>query len=380
MVHEPLHIAQRLEHSALSSELRSHRFPSVDVLIDSTLPFSTPAAFYSTLLEVWRDTFRLEWVGVAWIAPVIRYGHLATFRDGNLHIETFREALTHGNLEQCLHLALPDCSLQIASMDGKPQAIWVTESDFDWSIVPAAWESTSLRLLLTAIEWESQQTASRLEAMAEFAAGAGHEINNPLATIAGRATQLLEGEVSHERRKVLAQIGAQTYRIRDMITDTMTFARPPEPKFESLNLAEQIEETFQRFQEQFRARSLSLFGNRDPAVDFSADSTQVKIVISELLRNALELVPDGGTITIDALQTEVGDRHWAHLIVADDGPPLTEDECEHCFNPFYSGRQAGRGLGFGLSKCWRIVEQHGGQIDMIRCDGRNEVHVRFPIC
>lgn len=380
MVHEPLHIAQRLEHSALSSELRSHRFPSVDVLIDSTLPFSTPAAFFSTLLEVWRNTFRLEWVGVAWIAPVIRYGHLATFRDGNLHIETFREALTHGNLEQCLYLALPDCSLQIASMDGKPQSIWVTESDFDWSIVPAAWESTSLRLLLTAIEWEAQQTASRLEAMAEFAAGAGHEINNPLATIAGRATQLLEGEVSHERRKVLAQIGAQTYRIRDMITDTMTFARPPEPKFESLNLAEQIEETFQRFQEQFRARSLSLFGNRDPAVEFSADSTQVKIVISELLRNALELVPDGGTITIDALQTEVGDRHWAHLIVADDGPPLTEDECEHCFNPFYSGRQAGRGLGFGLSKCWRIVEQHGGQIDMIRCDGRNEVHVRFPIC
>lgn len=380
MVHESLNFAQPLEPSALSSEPRSRRFPSVDVLIDSTLPFSTPSKLIQSLIEVWCDTFQLDWMGVAWIAPVIRYGQLTTLSDETLQTEVFREAITYEQLEFCLQQHLPDSSMQIARFNESPQAIWVTEPDFDWSIVPAVWESTSLRLLQTAIQWESQQTASRLEAMAEFAAGAGHEINNPLATIAGRATQLLDGETNEDRRKVLMQIGAQTYRIRDMITDTMTFARPPEPKFEKLNLAKQIEQVFARFHEPFQERSLSLFGNRESEVHVLGDVTQVNIVISELIRNALELVSDGGTISMDALHARTEDKTWAHLIVADDGPPLSDDEREHCFNPFYSGRQAGRGLGFGLSKCWRIIDQHNGQIEMIRCDERNEVHVRFPIC
>src|SRR6516164_1824452 len=69
----------------------------------------------------------------------------------------------------------------------------------------------------------------KLRALAEFAAGAGHEINNPVATIVGHAQQLMAGESDPDRRHALATIGAQAYRIRDMIGDVMLFARPPEP-------------------------------------------------------------------------------------------------------------------------------------------------------
>ena len=54
----------------------------------------------------------------------------------------------------------------------------------------------------------------------------------------------------------------------------------------------------------------------------------------------------------------------ARLIVQDDGPGLTPAEAEHLFDPFFSGRQAGRGLGFGLARCWQILRQHGGWIDV----------------
>lgn len=67
---------------------------------------------------------------------------------------------------------------------------------------------------------------SKLEALGEFAAGAGHEINNPVATIAGRAQLLLASEVDSERRHALEIIGGQALRIRDMIGDVMLFARP----------------------------------------------------------------------------------------------------------------------------------------------------------
>ncbi|PWG73888.1 hypothetical protein DF186_20725, partial [Enterococcus hirae] len=77
----------------------------------------------------------------------------------------------------------------------------------------------------------------KLEAMAEFAAGAGHEINNPVATIVGRVQMLLKTEMDPERRQSLATIGGQAYRVRDMIGDAMLFARPPAPRPEVLPLA-----------------------------------------------------------------------------------------------------------------------------------------------
>src|SRR5579864_8603640 len=87
----------------------------------------------------------------------------------------------------------------------------------------------------------------KLRALAEFAAGAGHEINNPVATIVGYAQQLLAGERDPDRRHALATIGAQAYRIRDMIGDCMLFARPPEPRPEPLDLSTIVREAAEKF-------------------------------------------------------------------------------------------------------------------------------------
>jgi signal transduction histidine kinase len=206
---------------------------------------------------------------------------------------------------------------------------------------------------------------AKLAALAEFAAGAGHEINNPLATIVGRAQALLKHESDPGRRQSLATIAAQAFRIRDMIGDLMVFARPPVPVPQKLVLNEALGAIVERFREEALERACALTFQADATVFATADPTQLKIVLSELVRNALDAVGDsGGEIQTSIATTTIDARHWAVTVVADNGRGLSPVDRAHLFDPFYSGRSAGRGLGFGLCKCWRIVANHGGWIDV----------------
>ncbi|HVJ69107.1 MAG TPA: HAMP domain-containing sensor histidine kinase [Caulifigura sp.] len=212
---------------------------------------------------------------------------------------------------------------------------------------------------------------AKLAALAEFAAGAGHEINNPLATILGRTELLLRrverlapsGEAAEAARD-LNIIAGQVQRIRDMIGDLMLFARPPAPKLEDVSLSEIARGVLESFASRAAAEGIELRGQFDEGVVVRADRVQLAVVVSELLRNAFQATPRGGsiraTITIaDDLQ------RIARLAVEDDGAGLSDSDMAHLFDPFYSGRPAGRGLGFGLCKCWRIMQTHGGMIAIV---------------
>jgi len=209
-----------------------------------------------------------------------------------------------------------------------------------------------------------QPDDAKLRALAEFAAGAGHEINNPVATIVGYVQQLLAGETDPDRRHALSTIGAQAYRIRDMIGDVMLFARPPQPRPEELDLAFVLRETVSKFADEAQAVVVDIQIQAEVLIPILADPVQLRVVISGLLRNSFEALGQWGKVAITASTIEEPGRSTALFSVADDGPGLTAVEKEHLFDPFYSGRQAGRGLGFGLSKVWRIVTLHGGRIEV----------------
>jgi signal transduction histidine kinase len=220
---------------------------------------------------------------------------------------------------------------------------------------------------------------AKAEALAEFAAGAGHEINNPLATISGRVQILLRDETDANRRADLATIGAQALRVRDMIGDLMLYGRPPAPHPERLLLNDLAKSVIDRFAETASSQSCRIQLAAAGPVFVTADSTQLRIVLSELLRNSLEAVAatsgvirrdspaaaeSRGEIVVRLERTTSAENPAAILSVADNGPGLTEKDRAHLFDPFYSGRSAGRGLGFGLCKCRRIVSGHGGTIEV----------------
>lgn len=203
--------------------------------------------------------------------------------------------------------------------------------------------------------------SDRMEALAEFAAGAGHEVNNPLATILGRVQLLQQNETDTARLQALATIGAQTLRIRDMISDVMLFARPNLPKVESVNAGATLRRSSNSVAENKRsAASVTL--EIDDRIELKAEPQQLAIVFDELLRNCYEAVDeDSGEIHVSVSRQ---DDEVALIAMIDNGRGFSETEQKHLFDPFFSGRQAGRGLGFGLCKCWRIIDSHGGRIEV----------------
>jgi signal transduction histidine kinase len=219
------------------------------------------------------------------------------------------------------------------------------------------------------LEDRSALESAKIEALAEFAAGAGHEINNPLATIAGRVQMLLGSEPDSNRRQELTTIGAQALRVRDMIGDLMLFARPPAPAPQRLLLNEIAQAVIDRFADTARSRSCSLELGATCPIFATADPTQLRIVLSEFIRNCLNAFDSVGSrvrgeIIIRLDRTGLPAKSAAVVSITDNGPGLSECDREHLFDPFYSGREAGRGLGFGLCKCWRIVSGHGGWIEV----------------
>ena len=213
------------------------------------------------------------------------------------------------------------------------------------------------------LELRFQETLQRekLAAMAEFAAGAGHEINNPLAIIGGRAQLLLKEETDPERRRELAMMYAQVRRAHEMIADMRLFARPPEPEPETIELVGMIDSLIAELTPQVneRATSLSRSGEAGP-LEIEADPVQLQVALRAMCKNSLEAIGHGGQIEI-SVGVQGGS---AEIRVSDDGPGMTAEHLRHLFDPFYSARQAGRGLGLGLSKCWRIVTNHGGRIEV----------------
>lgn len=229
----------------------------------------------------------------------------------------------------------------------------------------------------------AQLEVEKLAALAEFAAGAGHEINNPLAVISGRAQLLLAGERDPERRRELAVIHRQALRIHEMISDLMQFARPAMPEFAEVNVAGLVAGVIKQLSADANEAGVRIsVAPIDDSLTIRGDSAQIAVALAAVIVNALQAcgdygqssamptpavdlpLPTGGEVHISAVKGRNTDDASAtvEISVRDDGPGFDATAERHLFDPFFSGRSAGRGLGMGLAKCWRIVTLHGGAI------------------
>ena len=193
--------------------------------------------------------------------------------------------------------------------------------------------------------------AGKLEALAEFAAGAGHEINNPLAVISGQAQYLLATEQEPARRKALQTIISQSQRIHQTLTQLMQFARPPVPHKQRVDLGGLLQEVIASLQQLADDRQVQLLCMEPKdALTLHVDPGQIRTVLTALLRNAIEAAPPAGwaRLQVDA-KVGVG----LTVVIEDNGPGLSAGEREHMLDPFYSGRKAGRGRGLGLPTAWQ---------------------------
>jgi signal transduction histidine kinase len=226
------------------------------------------------------------------------------------------------------------------------------------------------------LEDEFQQTLQRekLLALKELAYGASHEINNPLANISSRAQLLLRDETDPERRRTLATINSQAFRAHEMIADMMLFAKPPALQCQTIALGEFLDQLLNQLAAELAdsvilERHLALGDCRS-----SCDPVQLAVAVRAIWSNALEAMGHAGKLRVVARRVVAADGSpWARLETADSGPGIAPEVRRHLFDPFFSGREAGRGLGFGLSKAWRIVDLHGGRITVDSEPGQGAV-------
>jgi len=216
------------------------------------------------------------------------------------------------------------------------------------------------------LPWNAELERVKLDALAEFAAGAGHEINNPLAIISGHAQLLLQEISDPDQRRHLTTILAQTRRAYEMIADIRLFARPPLPQWERVVWPDFFAGILRRIRNDYPRLQLCPEENEKVSpVEFLSDTAQLTTIILALVRNASEAVWEGtGHLYLNGTPGRNQQGMTLELVVEDDGPGIPPAIQEQMFSPYFSGRQAGRGLGFGLPKVWRFVKNLGGTIKL----------------
>lgn len=205
--------------------------------------------------------------------------------------------------------------------------------------------------------------AETLAAVGEMAAGAAHEINNPLTVISGRAQLLAGRKGDPDAAKTADLISRKAEEISRIASDLMDFARPPAPEPTVVDL----EGLLAGVKAQVEAWPLSK--KPAPAVDIRIerdcprvriDAGQIEGVLLELVRNAAEAADGQVHVLLDAGSAGAPDRLL--LLVVDDGAGMDEATLAAAFTPFFSHRPAGRGRGMGLARAKRTVQANGGSI------------------
>jgi signal transduction histidine kinase len=201
--------------------------------------------------------------------------------------------------------------------------------------------------------------SAKLDALAEFAAGAGHELNNPLAVIVGRAQLLLVHETDPKAVRSLRAILTQAQRAHRILRDLMYVARPPEPRPRFCQPDEIVRASVRDARPDAEDREIRIAADSlDHGLRVWADPDGLRHLADVLLRNALEATSKGGQVRFSTAGS-ASDLRWA---VQDTGRGITPAEGGHLFDPFFCGRQAGRGLGMGLPRAARFLNQTGGEV------------------
>ena len=218
----------------------------------------------------------------------------------------------------------------------------------------------AIRLRASNSQEKSNQEASDRERIYQFAYGLSHELNNPLANISTRAGVLLQNTREPDNRVLLQSIIDSAMRGSEMLGDLMLLARPPELQLEEIAPLGLLS--------QFLSDALPWASNYGVRLhgDFQCESSvqlspeHFRETLWALVRNAMEASKPGNQIELKAFET----AGWFNVLVRDEGAGLSKHALQHAFDPYFSGREAGRGLGMGLAKADRLIRLHSGRLSL----------------
>ncbi len=204
---------------------------------------------------------------------------------------------------------------------------------------------------------EALMQSEKLASMGQLAAGIAHEVNNPLGTVLMLSHTLLdEAPAASPMRDDLALIASEADRCKKIVSGLLQFARKNKIEARQTNIAAHIERTVRMLR--VPPNITVKFEHEDEGIRAEIDRDQVAQVLTNLINNAIDAMPHGGTLT---LRTGATERDVRFQIV-DTGTGIPPENRKKIFEPFFTTKSAGKGTGLGLSVTYGIVKMHHGDI------------------
>jgi two-component system, NtrC family, sensor kinase len=236
--------------------------------------------------------------------------------------------------------------------------------------------------LLSAAQRDAART-QRLSAIGQVAATVAHKIGTPLTALSGHIQLMAEDQtLSTESRQRLETVETQIERTSKIIQDMLLYARRPEPVRSPLDLNVCVAQCTALLQPEFDRRKIALvteWGDQQ-VENVAADVQQLQEVFINLIENALDAMPTGGTLIVrvfsDSTPREPAHRTWVGVEFNDTGCGMDSEQLAQIFQPFFTTKKAGRGTGLGLAISMETIRAHGGHIKVDSSPGNGS---RFTI-
>ena len=222
--------------------------------------------------------------------------------------------------------------------------------------------------------------SEKMASVGRLAAGVAHEIGNPAGILTGYIHMLKEGGISPQQQAdILARMEREAERISTTIRELLDFAQPASEQAAPVQLNDSISECCRLFSYQRDMRACTIaFEPADALPEMYGNARMLQQLIINLMLNARDAMPQGGTLRISTRLLPCGST--IELTISDTGCGIAPEHLPLIFDPFFTTKEPGKGTGLGLSNAHRIVELHGGSIQVESEHGRGtRFTITFPI-
>lgn len=207
--------------------------------------------------------------------------------------------------------------------------------------------------------------AEKLAALGRITANVSHTIKNPLTAIGGFANRLMDKlPEGTKEKKYAGLIFSEAVRLENVLQNVLLFSRRDAREREELNLSDMMERALMMYEDICRDRGIMIERRLGETPPVPMNKEQVLQALENLISNAIDAMPRGGTLAVSKDRERVGDQDYVAVKIKDTGQGIPKENREKIFEPFFTTKLLMKGTGLGLSIAKKVAEDHGGFIDV----------------
>ncbi len=211
--------------------------------------------------------------------------------------------------------------------------------------------------------------AEKLAALGRLTADIAHEIRNPLSALGGFGRRLQKITVGEKEKEYSEIIVSEVDRLEHVLRDILTFSKKSQMNFDCIPITGLVRDSLAAYAELCAAHSLNVVSDFNTDLPVLIDKVHIRLAIDNLISNAMDAMPNGGTLTVSTTEEELNNINYVAVHVSDTGPGIPDDKLILVFEPFHTTKMTPDSTGLGLSIARKIIGEHGGFIRAKNNDG-----------